>query len=209
MIPVVPAEEPVDFDVKVRKKGEAWFLRKGIDTTVPLPEKTQLHPYWQDWCLEELHVAYGGICAYLCVYVESVIGGRTVDHYHPKKSRPDLAYEWSNYRLACDTMNTRKGEATDVLDPFTLTHQRFRLDLLSGAISPTGKAEEVSYQAAQATLLRLKLDDEKCRELRRNFYLEYRQGHMSEDFLKRNAPFVYQEVVRQGKLQGASGSIGT
>ncbi|WP_394796018.1 hypothetical protein [Armatimonas sp.] len=198
MIPVALADEPADFDTKVRKKGAAWFRKKEIDLTKPLPDKTEPSAYWQGWCLQELHTAYGGICAYLCVYIESVIGGGTVDHYLGKKARPDLAYEWSNYRLACDTMNTRKGEATSVLDPFTVQPESFQLNLLSGAILAT---ESQSSQEAEATIHCLKLDDEKCRGLRRKYYLEYRQGHISADFLRRHAPFVYQEVERQGKLR--------
>jgi uncharacterized protein (TIGR02646 family) len=200
MIPVTPIPEPADFQSKVRDKGAAWFLKNGIDASVPLPDKTEPHPYWQGWCLEELHRAYGGICAYLCVYVESVIGGRTVDHYHPKKKRPDLAYEWSNYRLTCDTMNTRKGEESDVIDPFLLAPGTFALKLLSGEIALTAAMGTPAYQVADTTLQRLKLNDTKCKELRQRYYFDYRQGDISADFLRRNAPFIYQEIVRQGRL---------
>lgn len=199
MIPVAPQPEPAEFDTRVRQKGLAWLREKELDLNEPLPVGTEIPAYWQGWCLQELHASYGGICAYLGIYVEQVVGNATVDHYHGKKAHPRLAYEWVNYRFACATMNSRKGEETDVLDPFTLTPNLFHLDLLTGALRPRIDSENPLFPAVKATIERLKLDDAKCRALRRKFYLDYRTG-MPLAFLRRDAPFVYQEAVRQGQI---------
>ena len=71
-------------------------------------------PYWRA-ALDDLQAVYDRVCAYLCVRIST---DASVDHYVAKSRRWDLVYEWSNYRLACATMNSYKGEYGDVLDPF-------------------------------------------------------------------------------------------
>ena len=205
MIPIDPQPEPAEFDTRVRQKGRAWLQKKELSLNEPLPVGTELPAYWQGWCLQELHRAYGGICAYLGVYVEQVVGGATVDHYLSKKAHPGLAYEWTNYRFSSAVMNSRKGEETDVLDPFTLAPDLFHLDLLTGAIRPRIDEDHPLFSAVRATIERLRLDEENCRKLRRKFYLDYRAG-MPLALLRRDAPFVYQEAVRQGRLTGSVGA---
>ncbi len=71
-------------------------------------------------CLNELYSLYNGICAYACVLIPPVTGGRSVEHFAPKMKHPDYAYEWKNYRLVCSLMNSRKRDFEDVLDPSCL-----------------------------------------------------------------------------------------
>ena len=64
-----------------------------------------------------------------------------VDHFYPKSVRPDMAYEWSNFRLASLKLNCRKREFQDVLDPFTIEPGWFCLSFPSllfslGQVSP-------------------------------------------------------------------------
>ena len=44
----------------------------------------------------------------------------TIDHFRPKSKYPKLAFVWSNYRLAGQAINMRKGDSEDVVDPFTV-----------------------------------------------------------------------------------------
>ena len=46
MIPVQPAPEPAEFDLKVRRSGLAWLAQKGLPTQGPLPANTDPSPYW-------------------------------------------------------------------------------------------------------------------------------------------------------------------
>lgn len=71
MIPVAAQPEPRTFETKVRKKGLAHLAQKGYALNQPLPPKADIKPYWRD-CLNDLHKAYGGVCAYLCVFFLSV-----------------------------------------------------------------------------------------------------------------------------------------
>ena len=155
----------------------------------------ELSPYWRK-CLADLHTAYSGICAYVGTYINPTTGARSVDYFVAKSRRPDLAYEWANYRLACLRMNARKRDFDDILDLFTISENRFQLVLLTGEIKPTFP-DDVD---ALNTIQRLGLDQEDLREERYTYFWDYLQGEISAEYLCRRAPFVYQEAVRQGRL---------
>lgn len=199
MIPVTAQPEPADFDVKVRKKGLAYLARKGFSLNQPFPPKTEIKPYWRD-CLSDLHRSYGGVCAYLCVFFERVTGSGSVDHFIAKSANAGLAYEWSNYRLACSTMNSRKREYADVLDPFELTERMFRLDLVTGHIYPNPNLDQTTRDAVKETIQRLGLDDALCRELRTDWYQYHLRGDISSTYLEQKSPFVWYEAKLQGLL---------
>ncbi len=199
MIHVEPQPEPADFESKVRRKGLAYLRRKKIALNRPLPTGIEMKPYWRD-CLDDLHAKYRGICAYLSVYIERVEGGASVDHFVAKSKRPDLIYEWSNYRLACLVMNSRKRECEDVLDPFEIEDGWFRLEPVSGRIYPNPALGAPEKTAVQRTIDRLGLDGSGNREIRARRFYEYCTGGCDSDFLRRYSPFVYFEVVRNGLL---------
>lgn len=199
MIHVKAQPEPPLFDPRVRQKGIAWLMKKEIALNQPLPPKTKIEPYWRD-CLDDLHASYSGCCAYLSVFFERVTGGSSVDHFIAKSRRADLAYEWSNYRLACSRMNSRKREYDDVLDPFNVRNGWFHLELVSGRIYSNPDLQTAQQTAIQTTINRLSLDDAGNREIRARHYQEYREGFFTADFLKKRSPFVWSEADRQGVL---------
>ena len=187
MIHVDRQPEPAYFDVKIRKPGAAAVAR-GAD---PLPA------LWRD-CLLDLHRSYRGVCAYLCIYIPRGSGARTVEHFIAKSSDPAQAYEWDNYRLACSLMNARKNAFDDVIDPFDLENEWFRLEFSALQIQPNPALPQNSRDAVQDTIDRLGLDDEECREARAEWYDEYIAGYIDFDFLRRKCPFVAMEMERQG-----------
>lgn len=210
VIPVSPKSEPrppvFDFDAKVRKPGVAWLTSEGIPMSGPIPKGKKAPPYWRA-CLPHLHHEYGGICAYLCVYVERCSGGVSVDHYVAKSNFAGHTYEWSNYRLASATMNARKRDYSTVLDPFTLTPGTFQLELITGHIFVKPGLPPAARTAAQATIDRLNLD-RPCREMRARHYTQYlalrgansRPNPAAIAWLRSHSPFVFQEAQRQGVL---------
>lgn len=201
MMHVAPQPEPAEFDARVRQRGLAWLQKRGWLRRQPLPsgKSRELPTYWRE-CLSDLHERYDGICAYLCVYIERVTGGATVDHFVAKSPRPDLAYEWDNYRLACSVMNSRKGEVNKVLDPFRLQDGWFRLELVSGDIYPSSDLNTVRQQKVADTIAQLKLDDEGNCEIRARHFQGFIEGDYTAEFLRKRSPFVYQEALRQGML---------
>lgn len=210
MIPVSPKSEPkapvFDFDAKVRKPGVAWLTAEGIAMNDPLPKGKKAPPHWRK-CLPQLHHEYGGICAYLSVYVEQCSGGVSVDHYVAKSKLAGQTYEWANYRLASATMNARKRDYSTVLDPFTLSPGTFYLELITGHIFVNPELSEQARKTAQATIERLHLD-RPCREMRARHYSQYIElrGAGAEpnpaaiNWLRRYSPFVFREAQRQGVL---------
>lgn len=199
MIHVNPQPEPASFNANVRQKGLAYLRRKGLALDQPLPPKTEIPPHWRD-CLDDLYSVYEGTCSYLAVFFERVTGGGSVDHFVAKSRRADLAYEWTNFRLACSVMNSRKREFEDTLDPFEVVNGWFHLELVSGHIYPDPNLSEDIKAQVTATIERLGLDDPGNREMRARHYQEYYEGEFTADFLKKRSPFVWLEAERQGLL---------
>ena len=182
MIPVKPQPEPTNFDEKVRQPGQDWLRKKGFSHDQPLPSKTKPKAFWRD-CLGELHQEYGGVCAYLAIYIERVTGAASVDHFVAKSCREAyLVYEWSNYRLACLAMNARKRAFDDVLDPFDLPENVFQLELTTGRIyvNPDLKIQDRKlFDDAKTTIDRLKLDNGINRKVRETHFRDYKQKDIS------------------------------
>ena len=199
MIPVRERPAPESFEKAVRRKGLAFLRRIGAVMDQPLPEGTRLEPYWRA-CLGDLHAAYDGVCAYLCVYIERVTGGVSVDHFIAKSRKAGLAYEWSNYRLACMTMNSRKRDYEDALDPFAILEGWFQLELVSGRVHANPDSPPHVREQVADTIRRLGLDEAPCREMRARHFEEYCEGLYTADFLKKRSPFVWYEAQRQGLL---------
>lgn len=128
------------------------------------------------------------------------MGGASVDHFIAKSAYAGLGYEWSNYRLACSTLNSRKRAYDDVLDPFYLLPGLFRLQLSTGRICPNPELEAQAMRVVEETIERLGLDDPQCRNLRAAWYQEYLEYGLHADYLRKKSPFVWHEANRQGLL---------
>lgn len=190
MIRVSLRPEPASFDADVRKRG-----RRAIDD-----EKNPLPPYWRR-CLPDLWREYGGVCAYSCFHIPLVVGGKSVEHFSPKSDDPELAYEWSNYRLVCALMNSRKREFKDVLDPFEIEDGWFELEFLFMQVRPAPRLTDDVTRDVAATIDRLKLNAEECCAARGQWYDDWRAGEISDKLVERRAPFIHREAVRQGLLR--------
>ena len=202
MIRVVPAPEPADFDEKVRQPGLRAFERLahreygGNREAVP---SSEFPDHWRK-SLDDLLESYRRICAYLCLYIPRGTGARSVDHMVAKSTAWDQAYEWTNYRLACSLMNSRKGTATTVLDPFDVEDGWFVLELVAFQVLPGDDLDSEVAGAVLATIDRLRLNDDECRGAREEFADEYWSRNIPMDYLERHAPFVARELRRQDRL---------
>lgn len=188
--------EPVDFDDKVRKPGHAWIRDQGLSPHAAPPAGCRIPPYWRA-AGRQLWLAYSGICAYLAIFFEFATGASTTDHFVAKSESLADAYEWSNYRLACQAMNRNKGAFDDVLDPFLLRENTFFINFASGEIFPNPALEDDVRKAALRTISRLRLNSPENCGMRAGHYGEYVCGNVSLDFLRRHSPFVHAEIVRQ------------
>lgn len=188
MIPVVQQREPEDFDEKVRRPGNEYLQQH------PDVKASKLPDYWTSMS-ENLWKVYGGICAYLAIFFDSAIGS-TIDHFIPKSRNKQMAYEWSNYRLASWGMNRKKARK-NVLDPFALRPDSFRINFSNGEICPN-PAQDAGYQErCRDTIRALGLNESRNKEMRIRHFDEYFRNDVSLEYLEKNSPFVHSEVVRQ------------
>lgn len=191
MIPVVPQPEPPSFEDKVRSPGRS-FLRKFAN---PSNELFKRASYWQA-CLPELRQAYSEICAYSGCWVH--YEGGTVDHFLPRSVRPDLAYEWTNYRLAFAKLNFYKGSSTNVLDPFHIQEGWFALDFANFFVQPNPDLPSDVETAVRTTISILRLNtDDLLVQLRFSVVKDYAKGDLTFDLLRRRYPFIASELQRQ------------
>lgn len=205
MIRVTPAPEPAQFNEKVRQPGLALIARLAAEAgSEEAIEPNQLTDYWRE-ALDDLLVGYNHICAYLSVYISRATGEASVDHMVPKSKTLDLVYEWSNYRLACRLMNSRKGVA-EVLDPFEIGEGWFALELVAFQVMP-GRGLSAGVRARVVdTIETLGLSDSDCRKLRAEYAHDYWEGKIKLSYLREHAPFVARELERQGRLTSFAGA---
>lgn len=223
MIRLTLKPEPTTFAHKVREPGENVLA---LMAGKPLPHKRQgkpiaakkkvggqwvaktiddFEPYWQK-CLDELYEAYQGICAYYCRYIERVDLPH-VDHFQAKNvpdhflvkhaPRPDLAYEWTNFRLACGYANACKNAYPDVLDPACIEDGWFQLDLLTLDVQPNPELDALVREKIEETIQRLKLRDKHVLASRQRAMAKFRHG-LSIEFLRGDHPFLAKELDRRG-----------
>ncbi|MXO55292.1 HNH endonuclease family protein [Pontixanthobacter gangjinensis] len=191
MIRIAHKPEYPDFDAQVRQPG-ATFL-----ANCPNPSSAQYRKknYWSR-AAPELHAAYSGICAYTAVYLPQQ---GSVDHFRPKSAFPQLAYEWSNFRLASGRVNSAKGSKAEVLDPFEIEDDWFHLDIPECLMRANAALPRETRVRINATINSLRLnDDDHYAQDRCNILMEYASGDVTLGFLHRRYPFLAKEVERQG-----------
>ena len=188
MIRVTPAPEPDTFDGDVRQPGLRALDRlaeeySGLKEAIPA---SKFPPYWRR-SLNDLLEGYHRICSYLCLYIPRGTGARSVDHMVPKSTAWNQAYEWGNYRLACSLMNSRKGDAASVLDPFDVENGWFVLELVAFQVLPADGLANPTAAAVEDTIERLRLNDEECCGAREEY---------AEDYLERAHPVRLRDETR-------------
>jgi hypothetical protein len=198
LIPVTPMAEPANFNNTVRNPGLA-FLK-----TMPNPTRSQWNSsdYWRR-ALGDLINAYHGICAYCACWTfranqTSRPVDATIDHFIPKSAIPIQAYEWGNFRLSRRRLNERKGNHQDVLDPFGLNKEWFRIDFLTFLIIPNPKLPVGNRAQVMATINRLELnaDNDYVNE-RIGAIREYCTGKATLRQLEIRYPFIATEMKNQ------------
>ena len=210
MIPVVLAPEPTapgfDFDVEVRQRGIRSLIDKGLPRQGPLPRGTKLPNHWTR-CMQQLHIAYDGFCAFLAVRIPLVVGDSTVEHFKPKSLYAEHAYEWSNYRLVCGILNSCKGNYEDVLDPCGIAEGTFQLTPSLEVVPGAGLDAQTRVQAEQ-TITRLKLNGPDRKQYRTQLWTKYLRGRIAAEELREESPFIANEMVRLKRMDpNATGSL--
>jgi hypothetical protein len=196
VIPVTPQPAPDNFDERVKTPGNTFLA------TVPKPKTEQWKgkEYWQK-VLPNMRKAYSGICAYSAHWIPHSTGNHSIDHFTPKDKKPELAYEWSNFRYVASRFNSRKG-TKNILDPFTLPPDWFILDFSSLLIKSNPSLSSDQKKRVNETISRkfgLNLNEDGLVTERFEWFCEYQnKGLPFFSHLKKKVPFIAYELQRQG-----------
>jgi hypothetical protein len=149
-----------------------------------------------------MRTAYKGICAYTCHWIPPDTGFSSVDHFEARDANPSRAYDWTNLHLVCGRLNGRKSHYSDVIDPFRAENFWFALDFPSMLLKPRDGLPPVIEQNVLSTIQRLKLnDDDTCVQARLAWVLDFCDDPgLPFPLLRKYAPFIARELVRQGLL---------
>jgi hypothetical protein len=196
VIPIRLQPEPSTFDQLVREKGKLFLINFSISN--PSTKQWEKKDYWK-YSRKDLYDAYDGICAYSAHWIPFT-DNPNIDHYIPKSVRPDLAYEWNNYRLSCSYANSLKKDFQDVLDPFQICNDMFFLDFPSLLVIANSALTEERKKSVEETRDRLKLNDDRYVNVRSRWLELYCTEDLRLTGLKKNAPFIAYELERQNLI---------
>jgi hypothetical protein len=203
--------EPANFEATVRVPGQRLLKeRRGDPSASPRPgpkrkpvatiTPAMLVDYWTR-CLDDLAAAFDHVCAYSCVRIDPMTGARTVDHFLPKSKAEhlDVAYEWSNYRYACNVMNTRKGDHMGICDPFEVEDGWFELNLVTFGLKPAPHLSGDLRVKVERTIELLELDGDAMRTRRADAWERYAADRSPAGWkrLVEECPLVALEYRRQ------------
>lgn len=191
MIHVDLMPEPEDFDARVRQPGHI-FLQNNPHPNSKLWSKNN---YWNR-CSDQLYEAYKGICAYSGMWFSRINNMTSVDHFYPKSTHQEKAYEWDNYRLTTQTMNGYKGDKI-VLDPFEIKNGDLIIDFPSCLVKPRVTMTPAEKSKALSTISILRLNNEEAVNQRLGIILEYITNNITRTYLESKYPFIAEELERQ------------
>ena len=195
MIHVDLQPEPINFHRDVRIPGKSFLQR------VPVPSGKQWknRDYWKRTSAD-LYGAYNGICAYTGLWFSKSTAPVSVDHFLPKSKRPELAYEWNNYRLTTQIMNNYKDDNL-IVDPFEIHNGDFILDFPSCLIkaNPNLPREKIDKIQFTIDVLKLNSNDDQV-QARCDIIISFVNEEISKQYLKRRYPFIAYELERQNLL---------
>lgn len=178
--------EPIEFDEKCRKEGNAW-LANNLDKKRP-------KDYWSPF-KPDLANGFRNLCGYSVMYEPNA----TVDHFLSCANYRNLAYEWSNYRYVTGWINSSKKNLDDqILDPFEVEDNWFEILLPSLQLVLTDQVPLSHRSKAEFTLKRLGLDrDERVMRLREEWFNMYQNGEINFEGLTKKAPLIARAIARQ------------
>lgn len=74
------------------------------------------------------------------------------------------------------------------------------LDAVFFQVAPGDGLDAATTEAVNATISRLRLNDQECCEARAEFAEDYWKGEIAYGYVARHAPFVARELRRLGRL---------
>lgn len=187
------------YEPKVRIPGSAFLLLN----PEPTREEFNRNDFWKE-IHDEMYYAYGGICMYCASWTPRTPNGgsfiqTSIDHFMPKRKYPHLAYDWSNFRLCRNDINTNKGQDEYVPDPFAIHNEWFMIDFTTWRVGPSDNAPIYIWNRIRSTFVRLGLNEDVYIEERQNAAAIYVHHPLQRHELEVFYPFLTSELTRQGE----------
>lgn len=187
MIRVRRVPEPSTFDRDCRRPGKQWAADN--------PRARRPKPLWRPFTAA-LAEGFQQRCGYSAVRIQN----GTVDHFSSWKSRPELAFEWANYRYADARLNSKKQTFdAAIVDPFTIGDDWFEILLPSLQMRLTSHVPRRMRARAQFTLRQLGLDhDERIVAYRAAWWKDFHRGDLTLAGMHQVAPLIARAIERDG-----------
>ncbi len=178
--------KPEGFDKKCKEPGDKWVRENPKPDPIPKGYRRELPSHWTKFA-EDVRIMFRGICGYSFMYDAS---GGSIDHYISQKTDEDLAYEWTNYRLAMERINKSKQNKDDqVLDPFDADDAWIDVQLPSMQYRTAKDVPEPFKGKIDFMLEHMKLiNDEALIRPRRMWFNQYLLGKLTIEGLREYAP---------------------
>lgn len=185
MIRVERVSKPSRFDRDCRRPGNRW-----LDANPGRRPKALWAPF-----TAALAEGFQQRCGYSAVLIQN----GTVDHFLSWKNRPELTYEWSNYRYADHRLNAKKQNIDDaIVDPYEVGDDWFEILLPSLQMRVTDRVPSRMRKRAELTLRRLGLDhDERIVAYRAEWWRLFHCGLPLEN-MREAAPLLARAIERDG-----------
>lgn len=128
-----------------------------------------------DPCYQAIRATLLTMSAHHCAFCDGLLGRtsrETVEHFRPKATFPQHAYDWGNLYPCCDVCQSTKRELFDaaLLQPDELGYRFedfFLLDHRTGRLQPRPDASEADRHRADRTLQLYGLDTPERNKARR------------------------------------------
>lgn len=192
MRPQERLEEPAALRDGANKWAETWVRNQAEGKSWRWPVKDGL-PINQ-LILEPLRKQTASHCSFCDGFPVAALSVETIEHFYPKSSFPEKAFEWRNLFYCCTRCQAAKKERFDIgiLKPDETDYdfrRYFTCDYTTGEIGPNPTAGPDDQQRAQTTIEHYKLNDGILPGERRR-WLQFRQHDRSgaelDDFAYRD-----------------------
>jgi len=197
MIRIAAVPPAPNYEFSVRHPGSQFLALS------PSPSSAQFrqHNYWSR-IHQYLYDSYSGICSYCASWIPRATHlasdhHSSVDHFLPKSHYPELAYQWTNFRISRKDINENKGDDCEIVDQFYIENGWFELDFLSCRIKASPQAHPILRQRIQHTIQILQLNEVPLIDERTQVIGNYAHDRMPFADLDRFYPFIAREVARQ------------
>ncbi len=144
--------------------------------------------------LEPLRKQTANHCSFCDGFPVESLSVETIEHFHPKSSIPEKAFEWRNLFYCCTRCQAAKKENFDPLllkpdEPDYVFNRYFICDYTTGRINPNPRSNEADQKRAETTITLYDLNGASRPESRRMTLRHWRnesEGAMLDEFAFRD-----------------------